>query len=237
MALEQHEGGGLSGMGAVDFVAVDEIEKAHREGRSRITTTNDAIVTPLAHDEAMRYGIELQAVESRVTVESLVADANDTRASMASEAGSIAVGSDHGGFDLKQRVVVLLGELGYRVVDIGTDSNNSVDYPVFAERVAQKVAAGECDRGIVIDGAGIGSAIVANKFAGIRAAHCHNLFEVRNSREHNNANVLSLGGRVIGELLALSMVETWLETCFEGGRHQARVDLVDRIDLRERRGS
>jgi ribose 5-phosphate isomerase B len=138
----------------------------------------------------------------------------------------VALGADHGGYDIKEKIKVYLQELGYRVTDVGTDSSESVDYPDFAEKVARKVASGECDRGIMIDGAGIGSAMACNKIKGIRAALCYNVKTVVNSREHNNANVLTLGGPLHSEEEFYEMVKTWLETRFAGGRHWRRVNKI-----------
>jgi len=141
----------------------------------------------------------------------------------------VVIGSDHGGFDLKQALVVYLRERGYEVADYGAYSQDPVDYPDVALLVAQAVA-GECCLGIVVDGAGIGSAITANKVPGVRAAPCYDTFTARNSREHNNANLLTLGGRVSGIGLAQEIVTVWLETPFAGGRHQRRVDKMMAVE-------
>ncbi|WP_229759432.1 ribose 5-phosphate isomerase B [Candidatus Uabimicrobium amorphum] len=148
----------------------------------------------------------------------------------------MAIGCDHGGFPLKKVLISELHKWGYDVCDMGTHSTDSVDYPDFAHAVAEMVSQKNCIFGIVIDGAGIGSAMTANKVPGVRAAHCHNLFEVKNSKEHNNANVLSLGARVIGEGLAIEMVKTWLDTPFAGGRHQRRVDKIMATERKYLRG-
>ncbi|HBI14131.1 MAG TPA: ribose 5-phosphate isomerase B [Desulfobulbaceae bacterium] len=138
----------------------------------------------------------------------------------------ISVGSDHGGFDLKLQVVDFLRQQGHEVFDAGCDSAQSVDYPDFAERVCGQVRSGQCERGILICGTGIGMSIAANRYRDIRAALCHEGFSARMSREHNNANVLCLGARVIGPSLALDIVGQWLETEFAGGRHQHRLDML-----------
>lgn len=143
---------------------------------------------------------------------------------------SIAVGADHGGYALKERIVFKLREAGWEVVDCGTDSHESVDYPDFARVVAEKVSSGESRWGIVIDGAGIGSAMAANKVPGVRAATCYDISSARNSREHNHANVLSLGAGLIGEALAWQIVEEWLATEWGGGRHARRVAKIDAIE-------
>lgn len=142
----------------------------------------------------------------------------------------IAIGADHGGFALKERIAFRLREAGWEVTDCGTDSHDSVDYPDFAHDVARKVAAGECSWGIIIDGAGIGSAMVANKVPGVRAALCYDISSARNSREHNHANVLTLGAGLIGEGLAWQIIEEWLATEWGGGRHARRVSKIDSIE-------
>jgi ribose 5-phosphate isomerase B len=152
---------------------------------------------------------------------------------------SIAVGSDHGGFALKERLGRVLAEQGYDVHDCGPAGPDAVDYPDFAHVVARLVADGTCTWGIMVDGAGIGSCMVANKVPGVRAALCYDLSSARNSREHNHANVLTLGARLIGEGLALDIVSTWLETPWGPGRHAARVDKITDIErryLRDRLG-
>lgn len=135
----------------------------------------------------------------------------------------IAIGADHGGFQLKEKVARLLEQLGHRVEDTGCHSSDSVDYPDFADPVVAKVADGECDRGILICGTGIGMSLAANRNRKIRAANCHDEYTARMSREHNDANILCLGARVIGEGVAVDLVKVWLNTPFAGGRHQQRI--------------
>ena len=147
-----------------------------------------------------------------------------------SQTTTIAIGCDHGGFSLKERIGFRLKEQGHTVLDCGTNSGEAVDYPDFALAVAQKVASGEASCGIVIDGAGIGSAMTANKVPGIRAALCYDLSSARNSREHNHANVLTLGAGLIGPALALQITETWLETPWGAGRHANRVEKITAIE-------
>lgn len=138
----------------------------------------------------------------------------------------IAIGSDHGGFALKEILKEYIkANLHFDVVDFGTHSEDAVDYPDFAFLVAAAVAEGQFPYGIIIDGAGIGSAIVANKMPGIRAANCNDLFAARNSRAHNQANILTLGSQIIGKGLAQEIVRTWFETTFEE-RHQKRIDKI-----------
>lgn len=140
---------------------------------------------------------------------------------------SVALGSDHGGFELKARLKGFLSGLGYRVVDVGTDSSQACDYPDFARAVALAVVSGGCEAGIMIDGAGIGSSMVCNKVRGIRAALCYDQKSILNSRQHNDANVLTLGAGANPPEVVEGMVRTWLETPFEGGRHQRRVDKIE----------
>jgi ribose 5-phosphate isomerase B len=143
---------------------------------------------------------------------------------------AIAVGADHGGFALKEQIRHALEAQGYDVRDCGTTGDAAVDYPDFAHAVARLVAAGTCGAGIVVDGAGIGSAMAANKVPGIRAALCYDLSTARNAREHNHANVLTLGARLIGTGLALDIVAAWLATPWGAGRHAARVDKISEIE-------
>lgn len=148
----------------------------------------------------------------------------------------VAVGADHGGFHLKQRIAADLREHGFTVHDCGTESPDSVDYPDYALAVAKLVAQGGCRWGIVVDGAGIGSAITANKVPGVRAATCWDVSSARNSREHNHANVLALGAGLLGESLSLQIVQAWLSTGWGGGRHARRVAKITDIERRYGKG-
>jgi len=139
----------------------------------------------------------------------------------------IPIASDHGGFDLKELVREHLAGLGYQPLDLGCFDRSSVDYPAFAFKVASALASGDHARGILVCGTGIGMSIAANRVSGVRAALCHDGFTARMSREHNDANLLVLGGRVLGVEVALDMVRTWLETPFGGDRHQRRLDLIE----------
>lgn len=142
----------------------------------------------------------------------------------------VAIASDHGGFNLKTEIISLLEELGYEFQDFGCHSTDSVDYPDYAQVVAEKVAKGEFDRGILVCGTGIGMSIAANKVPGIRCALVHDAFSARATREHNDSNILAMGERVIGPGLAREIVQIWLTTPFAGGRHERRVQKIGQLE-------
>ncbi|WP_340696010.1 ribose 5-phosphate isomerase B [Hydrogenobacter thermophilus] len=142
----------------------------------------------------------------------------------------IAIGSDHAGYLLKEKIKEFLISRSYQVIDFGTTSAESTDYPIFAREVALAVQRGEAQQGILICGTGIGMCITANKFKGVYAALCTDEYMARVSRQHNNANILCLGSRVLGEALAISIVDAWLNADFEGGRHERRVDLIKKME-------
>src|SRR5499427_10165259 len=142
----------------------------------------------------------------------------------------VAIGSDHAGFLLKQHLIATLSRLGHAIDDRGTTSETPVDYPPICAEVARLVAAGKADRGIVVGGSGQGEQLAANKVRGIRAALCNDLYTARLSRAHNDANVLSIGGRIVGFGLAEEILTLWLATAFDGGRHQRRVDQIMEIE-------
>lgn len=142
----------------------------------------------------------------------------------------IALGCDHGGFALKQELMKHLSERGLEFKDLGTYSEESCDYPIYAEAVGRAVVSGQCDRGILICGTGIGMSIAANKIDGIRAANCGDCFSAEYTRRHNDANILCLGARVLGSGLALMIADIFLDTEFEGGRHQRRVDMITKLE-------
>jgi ribose 5-phosphate isomerase B len=144
----------------------------------------------------------------------------------------IAIASDHAGYPLKEDLKRLLRELGHEVRDFGTHSPDSVDYPDFIVPAAEAVAAGQCDRGIVLGGSGNGEALVANKVPGIRCTLCWESYTARVARQHNDANMLSLGARVIGIEVAREVVRVWLSSAFDGGRHQTRVDKIRAVEER-----
>lgn len=180
------------------------------------------IVTDRAREIALARGVTIRVDESAAT----------SGATSAKPAGPrvVALGADHGGFDLKEVLKRHLSDWGYEVRDFGTDSSKAVDYPDFALAVAQAVARGEAWRGIVVDTVGIGSAMVANKVRGIRAAPCYDRATARSSREHNDANVLTLGARMLRPEDAREITRVWLDTEFAGGRHQRRVDKIAAIE-------
>src|SRR5450759_3596696 len=170
-----------------------------------------AIITPSARDLARERGLRI--VESPVDQ-------------------TVAIGSDHGGFQMKEALKPVLAELGWRVRDVGVFEEKPADYPDIAHAVARLVADGAAALGVIVDGAGIGSAMAANKVPGIRAALCYDKASARNSREHNHANVLTLGGRMLTASQADDVLRTWLATPFGGGRHQNRIDKITEIERR-----
>ena len=180
------------------------------------------LVTPLAREEAERRSVTIRFEEPKAA------------AGEAVPARIVAIGADHGGFDLKEQLKGYLREWGYTVLDLGTSSREAVDYPDFAEAIANAVVRGEAWRGVVVDSAGIGSSIAANKVPGARAALCYDRATARNSREHNDANLLSLGARLMPAEVAREILAVWLETPFAGGRHQRRVDKIRAIEERHK---
>jgi len=141
----------------------------------------------------------------------------------------IIIGCDHAAFRLKETLKTAMEAQGIAVTDVGTHNEASMDYPDTGKKVAEKISSGEYERGILICGTGLGMSMVANKYPHVRAALCNDLFSAAMSRRHNNANILVMGGRVIGDILALEILRTWLETPFEAGRHQRRLDMFDSI--------
>lgn len=223
------------GDGAVKKRLITEMEvlDAAKRGLRSLPVDANTIITSSAKDAALTHRIEfttsIQSGISSKTVESVEITApTDKHAANASTV--IAVGSDHGGFQLKQLIKKYVLDLGYTVADVGTTSEEACDYPDFAFAVASLVASGQAAKGIMIDAVGVASAIVANKVSGVRAVPCYSEFVARSSREHNDANVLTLGGRVLGTEVAKSIVKVWLETWFGGGRHQARVKKIADIE-------
>ena len=181
---------------------------------------------------------ELHEIVQRVLHQVLGSSAREPAASAASAPARtdvpgrkvVAIGADHGGFELKEALKTELKTLGFDINDVGTNSKDAVDYPDFAHAVAQLVGTGKAWRGIMIDGAGIGSCIVANKVPGVRAGMAYDYSSAVNSREHNDTNVLTLGAGLIGVTLAKQIVKTWLTTEFAGGRHTPRVDKIKSVE-------
>jgi ribose 5-phosphate isomerase B len=182
---------------------------------ARLLIREGAIITPSAQDVLRARAIEIRYRTGRAA---------------AGKQRLIAIGADHGGYEMKEELKRLLEEMGYRYRDFGTFSTDAVDYPDFAHKVARAVAGGACDLGIVIDGAGIGSCMAANKVPGIRAAMCYDEATARNSREHNYANVLTLGGRMIPPDKMRAIVQTWLATPEGEERHGKRVAKITAIE-------
>jgi len=191
-------------------------------GAKSLRIAERAIVTPLAQDALREKGILLEiGVEDAASVVPQLPTTD-----------RIALGADHGGYELKEAIKKALAEEGHPVKDFGTFSTQSVDYSDFAVQVAEAVASGACCTGIIVDGSAFASAMVANKVPGILAAACWDLFTAKIAREHTNANVLALGGKVTGPALALAMVKVWLDTPFSGGRHERRVEKIREIEGR-----
>jgi ribose 5-phosphate isomerase B len=206
------------------IVTADDVSDI--EPGSEMTLEPEALVTPLARQVAMERGVTLTSGGAE----------NSSFQSAPAHGEVVAIGCDHGGYEMKEKLKAYLVELGYRPLDCGTQSTESVDYPDFAFAVAGQVANGTAFRGIIIDGAGIGSCMAANKVPGIRAAMCYDQATAINSREHNDANVLTLGAGLIGHNLAQQIVKTWLATNFGGGRHARRVNKIMQIEQRYLKG-
>ena len=182
--------------------------------------------------EAELHEIVSQVVRRTLGVSALAGPEPSPAGPRNGSQGTVAFGADHGGFALKETLKEFVAGLGYAVIDCGTHSTEAVDYPDLAYAVARLVSTGEAWRGIVVDGAGLGSCMAANKVPGVRAALCYDHATAVNSREHNDANVLTLGAGLIGPALAKQIVQTWLSTAFGGGRHQKRVDKIVEIEHR-----
>lgn len=208
------------------------IKDAAKMGHKSIKIEVGTIVTLAAKDRAKSLNIEIVQVSERSSPE--IVKVSDSKKSQKTR-GVIAVGSDHGGYQMKEQLKPFIEELGFIIKDIGTYSEEACDYPDFAFAVAKLVSSGDADKGIMIDAVGVASAMVANKLPGIRAAACQSEFAAQSSREHNDANVLTLGGRLIGSELVKNIVKIWLTTEYSSGRHQKRVDKISEIDLKFRR--
>ena len=214
-----------------------DVVRARREGATTLAA-GDAVVTPAARDAAAKFGITLAASDSPPAAgaaaqpRAIPATSATPAAAATTAAGAlrVAIGADHGGVTMKDALLGYLRQRGVVVHDVGTFGAEAVDYPDFAIGVARAVASGAADLGIMVDGAGIGSCMAANKVRGVRAAMCYDVTTAANAREHNNANLLTLGGTLIGGRLAQEIVRTFLDTPFGGGRHAARVAKIDALD-------
>ncbi|MBL8164940.1 MAG: ribose 5-phosphate isomerase B [Anaerolineae bacterium] len=209
-----HQGGQGGSRPVIDEDAVNAVAEG-----GTLTLPPDALITPLARQAALLRRVSL--VEQAAALDAAV------------EGRVVAVGADHGGYALKEALKAEL-QTRYTVIDCGTNGTESVDYPDFALAVAEQVSSGRAWRGIMIDGAGIGSCMVANKVPGVRAALCYDNATAVNSREHNDANVLTLGAGLIGTALAKQIVDVWLKTAFGGGRHAKRVDKIIAVEKKYR---
>jgi len=202
------------------LITAEVVRRASESGMD-IEVPGGAIITPLARDTARQLGVKIVINNSLVL---------GGQTKVENKVKIIGIGSDHGGYHLKENIKNYLDDMGYMYKDFGTHSTESVDYPDFAAAVARAVSSGECDMGIVIDGAGIGSAIAANKIKGILAAVCHDRFTARIAREHDNANILALGSKVVNEFQAKEIVRIFLTTEFAGGRHVRRIDKIFKLE-------
>lgn len=226
------------------FVDEGTVRAAKAAGRSVINLPRGAVITPLARDVAGDLGVELRIDEASSLpagtpaatsgVPAATTSAGNAPAADAGPApqdgGAIALGADHGGYPLKEALKKHLQGRGLRVLDQGTTSSEAVDYPDFAAKVAKAVALSDAAWGVIVDGAGIGSCMAANKVPGVLAATCHDERTARNSREHNGANVLCLGSGSLDEAAAKRVLDAWLATGFAGGRHGKRVAKIKAIE-------
>jgi len=205
-----------------------DIYNAAQESKIILVSSED-ILTPSARDKIKELGL---TVVDKDEAEKLGDESY--KSSKTAGLNKIVLGSDHTGFKIKNMLSKILTDKAYKLIDVGTYDEKSCDYPDFAFAAAKKVQAGEADSGILIDATGIPSAITANKLNGIRAATCYNEFSARSAREHNDANILVLGARSLGEETIKSILEVWLNTKFEGGRHQKRLDKITGIEKKYR---
>jgi len=202
-----------------------DILELEKQGIKVLVKTDDTIITPLALDRLRSSKFTIVEKEE-IQSEQFKPSININQPSVK----SIIIGSDHTGFKLKNILIKYLSEKGYHVADAGTFDEKPCDYPDYAKLVAKSVSGGDKDFGILIDASGIPSSIAANKIKGIRAATCYNTFSARSSRAHNNANVLVLGARALGEETIKLILDEWLSTQFEGGRHQSRLQKISDIE-------
>jgi len=206
------------------LITEDDVRKIVKEGRNVIVIGKDSVVTPLALDMIRTY--RMTVVEKEPAGNNLTFSEQNTT----SGSRRISIGSDHTGFKMKNILIKYLGERGFQLNDEGTFDEKSCDYPDFAKAIALKVATGNADFGIILDATGIPSSITANKFKGIRAATCYSAFSAKSAREHNDANILVLGAKSLGEETIKTIIEVWFSTNFAGGRHQRRLDKITSIE-------
>jgi ribose 5-phosphate isomerase B len=212
-----------------------DVLEAARNGLKLIKIEPNSIITAAASDSAQKHHINfsIQALNEKSVNPSIEKTTRKVEMHETKTASiSIAIGSDHGGFQMKEVLKTFLVEQGHNIIDVGTDSEKACDYPDFAYAVASLVSSGKVERGIMIDSVGIASAIVANKVPRVRAAPCYNEFIARSSREHNDANLLTLGSKILGIDLTKTIVKVWLEAQFSGGRHQPRVNKIADVEKR-----
>ena len=202
-----------------------DIYKLHKSGKTIIPIGNEDILTPLAKDKIKSLGMKVITKEE---AEKLYFE--DPNISNTVREKRVAIGCDHTGFKVKNLLIKILSDKGFELIDVGTFNEQSCDYPDFAFAAAVKVKEKKVDFGIIVDATGIPSAITANKVKGIRAATCYNEFSARSAREHNNANVLVLGAKTLGEETIKSILDVWLSTGFGGGRHQKRLNKITLIE-------
>lgn len=217
------------------LITEQTVREAINKGLKTLDVPHGSIITPLASEHASAAGVRLieQKEKAVQASDSLPKQPSPQQKKVMDESGKVVVfGSDHGGFQLKELLKKHAESLGYKILDVGTATEDPCDYPDFAYAVAAVVARGEAWRGVMVDGAGIGSCVVANKVPGVRAACCHNEFVARNAREHNDTNVLTLGSRVVGSEVCKEIMRIWLETWFAGGRHKLRVDKIVDVEAR-----
>jgi ribose 5-phosphate isomerase B len=201
-----------------------DIIELEKQGIKVLVKSKDSIITPLALDRIRSLKIDVVEKETSQNILSKPDIYNSKNKN------KISIGSDHTGFRIKNILVKYLNDKGYEVLDAGTYNENSCDYPDYAKKVSLAVVSGESDFGILIDATGIPSAITANKIRGIRAATCYNTFSAKSSRAHNNANVLVVGAKSLGDETINEIVSEWLSAEFEGGRHQKRLDKISIIE-------
>lgn len=213
-------------------VLIDQsaVRAAKEQGLAHLDVPQGSIVTPLAHDLALDLGVAIRFPAAPGETAPRGEALDDGGPAPRAAGLKVALGADHGGFELKQALVAHVRGLGLEVVDLGTHTKDACDYPDYAAAVARAVALGDAGWGILVDGAGIGSCMAANKVPGVLAATCHDERTARNSREHNGANVLCVGSGSLERAAALKVVEAWLTTPFAGGRHGKRVKKIRALE-------